>query len=194
MHFEKPEWLSSLFRVIIEVPVGRMEKRMETAVAGVLLVLAAAFALFIGNLVAEPKMLLGRSLSAIAPDLFPLIAIALMIGLCALFLISIYRRRSENTAPADAADAERADWKRIGAFFGILLIYALTFYPIGFLASTVIAMILLSLLAGNRNAVQIIGLSCLCPIGLYIVSTRLLRVSLPELSSVEFAFARVLGS
>lgn len=56
------------------------------------LVLAALLALsllgliFIDTLVAAPKLLLGRSLSAIAPSLFPKIILGLLALLCAILL------------------------------------------------------------------------------------------------------------
>ena len=170
-----------------------MEKRLEIAVAGILLLVAAAFVIFIDRLVAAPKMLLGRSLTAIEPNLFPLVAMAIMIGLCGLFLISAWRNRKAEPVVSEAKAEDRADWMRVGAFFGILILYALIFYPAGFLISTFVAMALLSVLAGDRNVLHIVPLSILCPIALYIVSTRILLVSLPELSSIEFAYAAVLG-
>ena len=170
-----------------------MEKRLEIAVAGTLLLVAAAFIVFIDSLVAAPKRLLGRSLTAIEPNLFPLISMAMMIGLCAVFLYSVWRFRVSGPAVSEANAEDQSDWVRVGMFFAILTLYALMFYPAGFLISTFIAMGLLSLLAGNRNILHILALAILCPIGLYIVATRLLLVSLPELSVIEFAFAAVLG-
>lgn len=171
-----------------------MEKRLDAVVAGVMLLVAASFAIFIDRLVAPPKMLLGRSLTAIEPSLFPLVTIAAMIGLCALFLFTAYRRPHRGSEAGEEEVQERADWFRVSAFFGILIFYALIFKPIGFLISTFIAMTLLSVLAGARSVLQILALSSLCPIALYLASTRLLRVSLPELSSIEFAFAALFGN
>lgn len=169
-----------------------MDRRLEFAVSGVLLLVAVAFVIFIDNVVAAPKMLLGRSLSAIEPSLFPLVAIVMMIGLCSAFLLTAYRSSAE-TEPAQSDMEGRTDWFRVGAFFGVLILYALMFDRIGFLISTFLAMLVLSFLAGNRSPVQILILSSVCPIGLYIIATRLLRVSLPELSQIEFAYAMVLG-
>jgi putative tricarboxylic transport membrane protein len=170
-----------------------MEKRLEIAVAGILLLVATAFVFFIDNLVAPPKMLLGRSLTAIEPSLFPLVDLTMMIALCVLFLFFAWRKLSSPSTDTDLPETERSDWGRVCALFGILVLYALTLNPIGFLISTVIAMVLLSLLAGNRNVLQIVALSILSPIALYLVATRVLLVSLPELSRIEFAYAAVLG-
>lgn len=191
MHFDIDCQLSNISPKNIGL-VRNMDRRPEYAVSGVLLLFAVAFVIFIDNIVAAPKMLLGRSLSAIQPSLFPLVAMVMMIGLCAAFLLAAYRSQAE-PGSATTEPAERTDWGRVGAFFAILVIYALTLDPIGFLISTFVAMVLLSVLAGNRSLFQILILSSACPIGLYIIATRLLRVSLPELSQIEFAYAMVLG-
>ncbi len=191
MHFDIDRQLSYISGKNIGL-VRNMDRRLEFAVSGVLLLVAVAFVIFIDNVVAAPKMLLGRSLSAIEPSAFPLVAMVMMIGLCSAFLLTAYRGAAE-PVPAQSDIEGRTDWFRVGAFFGILILYALMFDPIGFLISTFVAMVLLSFLAGNRSPFQILILSSAGPIGLYIIATRLLRVSLPELSQIEFAYAMVLG-
>ena len=169
-----------------------MAKRLDLVFAGFMLLVAGLFAVFINRLVAPPKMLFGRSLTAIEPSFFPLITIVMMIGLCALYIVLALRQGDTDAVAADPA-GESTDWRRVGGFFAILLLYALIFHDVGFLISTFIAMSLLSVLVGSRNILQIVALSSLCPLGLYILSTRLLKVSLPELSPIEFAIAAVLG-
>lgn len=169
-----------------------MLKRLDLAFAGFMLLVAGLFAIFIDRLVAPPKMLLGRSLTAIEPSLFPLITIVMMIGLCTVYVV-LTLREDETGPSAASVTGDRANWFRIGAFFAILLLYALIFHDVGFLVSTFIAMSLLSLLVGSRNILQILALSTLCPLALYILSTRVLKVSLPELSPIEFAIAAILG-
>ena len=193
MHFEK---FTRLFRLHLNnknFSGGSMEKRLEIAVAGILLFVAAAIVIFIDKLVAPPKMLLGRTLTAIEPSLFPLVDMALMIGLCALFLLFAWRKRATWSAEADLPESETSNWGRVCILFAILIFYALVLKPFGFLISTIIVMVLLSLLAGNRNVPQILAMAILSPIALYLVATRLLLVSLPELSGIEFAYEAVLG-
>ncbi|WP_419913194.1 tripartite tricarboxylate transporter TctB family protein [Hoeflea sp.] len=170
-----------------------MQKRLEIAVAGTLLLMAAVFAVFIDAFVAKPKTLFGRSLSAIEPTAFPLITMAMMIGLCGLFFYGIYRRSGARQAVEDEGLNSGTNWLRIGAFFLVLVLYALTFDPLGFLTSTFIAMVLLSLLAGNRNILQIAVFSAVLPLAFYLLATRILLVSLPEQSGIEFFIARMLG-
>ena len=81
--------------------------------------------------------------------------------------------------------------RRVVMLFGVMFFYALTMQPFGFFISSALSMAAVSWIAGNRSVFQIIAVSVLCPIGLYLVSTRGLAVSLPELSSIEFLYARV---
>jgi putative tricarboxylic transport membrane protein len=74
-----------------------------------------------------------------------------------------------------------------------MTLYALTMQPVGFLISSVTAVVLLSLHMGNRSVVQIALLALLGPVLLYLASTRLLAVSLPELNLIELGYARLLG-
>jgi putative tricarboxylic transport membrane protein len=171
-----------------------MQKRLETAVVGSLLLFAVAFLAFVDAFVAKPKMLFGRSLSAIEPTSFPLIAMVMMIVLCGLFFYLRFRETSSPEAVDDEISAGDTDWLRIGAFFLVLLFYALTFDRFGFLSSTFLSMMFISLLAGNRNLLQMTVFSAVLPLAFYLLATRVLLVSLPELSSLELIIAKSLGN
>jgi putative tricarboxylic transport membrane protein len=168
-----------------------MLNRAEAALTGALFVLAIVFTLFMDQLIAKPKMLFGRALTAMEPSLFPLITMVMMGVLCTLYLWVIYKNRGDGKYRTLMNVREIV---LLAAFFAILVLYALTFKPFGFLISTFIAMALISLLVGNRSVWQVLALSFVSPVAIYIVSTRLLKVSLPELSSIEFAYAAILGS
>ena len=56
-----------------------------------------------------------------------------------------------------------------------------------------ISMAVIAWLVGNRSVVQIIFMSVVSPIALYLVATRLLAVSLPELDFIELFYSRMLG-
>lgn len=170
-----------------------MQGRLETAIAGSLLALAVAFSLFMDMLVAKPKTLFGRSLNAIEPSSFPYLAMGLMVLLCGLFFFARYRRADADDGDADAGPMSEANWLNIAAFFAILLVYALMFKPVGFLISTFIAMVFLSLLAGSRHYLQIVLFALLLPLAFYLLATRVLLVSLPEQPWLELLIARVLG-
>jgi putative tricarboxylic transport membrane protein len=74
-----------------------------------------------------------------------------------------------------------------------MFFYALAMKPLGFLLATASTLAAISYLVGNRSALQIGLVSIMSPILLYLVATRLLAVSLPELSVIEFAYSRLLG-
>ena len=145
--------------------------------------------LFMQALVAEPKALFGRALSAIPPSLFPSVVLGLMAAMCVVALLMI---RAGTVAETDKGMI-RSEWIRAALFFGIMPLYALTMYPFGFLISTAIATTLISLQMGARSPVQI-GLVALGgPVLLYLAATQLLAVSLPELNQIELFYARMLG-
>lgn len=143
--------------------------------------------LFLGSLVAEPKVLFGRSLTAISPTLFPSIVLVLLFVLCAVHLYFMMRSRS------GADDEDRiVGWHRGAVFFGIMTVYALVMGQIGFILSSGIAIAALSWYIGNRSIVQIAAVSILAPVLLYLAATRLLAVSLPELDAIQLAIAQVI--
>lgn len=161
----------------------------EVVVLTILLVLALLGLAFMGALVAEPKLLFGRSLSALAPSLFPRIVITALAIICGLTLFRLaVTGQGQSEAPASRAEITRGI-----VFFGIMTLYALTMVPLGFLIASAIAIVLMSVQMGNRSVWQIAVLAVAAPVLLYLAATRLLAVSLPELNAIELAYARLLG-
>lgn len=155
----------------------------------VLLVFAGLALVFIGYLVAEPKLLFGRSLTAIPPNLFPAIILGLLVLLCVLQISMQLKGVPFASGPA----LGKAGWYRGIYFFAILTGYALLMVPLGFHISSIIAIALLSVQMGNRSIFQVALLSIGGPVLLYLGATRLLAVSLPELNIIELAYANLLG-
>ena len=87
----------------------------EIVVLAVLLVLSLLGLIFINSLVAPPKLLFGRSLSALAPSLFPSIIIALLALLCALLLFLLNRQGGHEIE----GGLTLGEWRRGVVFFGI---------------------------------------------------------------------------
>jgi len=141
---------------------------------------------FIGSLVAAPKLLFGRSLTAIPPSMFPMIVLGLLLVLSLALLVLHFR----NPPEIDDGPNGLEGWRRGAVFFGIMTLYALTMVPLGFLISSAITTALLSWMIGNRVIWQIAILSLVAPILLYLAATRLLAVSLPELNAIELFVAR----
>ncbi|QPM90475.1 tripartite tricarboxylate transporter TctB family protein [Pseudooceanicola algae] len=161
----------------------------ETLTMAALLIASVLSILFLGALVAEPKALFGRSLSAIAPSLFPTIVLTALAVLSALALYANLR----GIAPEEDAPMTRDQWIRAATLFGIMLLYAMILTPFGFLISTIIAVALISMLMGATSVTQITLVSVIGPVLLYLAATRLLAVSLPELDQVEALYSLVPG-
>ena len=161
-------------------------KTPETLFSLTCLFLGGLGFVFLGSLVAEPKVLFGRSLTAITPTLFPSIVLTCMFLLCAVQLVLNFSAKTQGDGASGLAG-----WRRGAVFFGIMTVYALAMVPIGFIISSAITIAVLSLFIGNRNIVQIIAVALLGPVLLYLAATRLLAVSLPELNGIELAISRM---
>ncbi len=162
---------------------------MVFSAVSALLAMAALYAL--PSLVAKPKMLFGRSLSAMEPALFPKIVlvfiIVLSIALAIPSLIKLFQTSGEAEAETESTTLKKA------AFFFILVSYGLLLKPLGFLITSFIVLTVISLLLGNRNWIQIFLFSLLSPVCLYLLATRGMLVSLPELNPIELLYAKLLA-
>ena len=76
----------------------------EFLVLAILLILSVLGLLFMNTLVAPPKLLFGRALSALAPSLFPTIILTALALLCLLLLLLLH----VSAAGADEYDAIQA--------------------------------------------------------------------------------------
>lgn len=177
--------------------------RREVLFAGVAGLTAIMAILAMPQLVATPKLLFGRSLSAIAPSLFPYITLTLILLLSAtlIFLSLLNFRRptaaitqNENGALADTTtDTDKNGLLKTSLFFILLTGYGLLLKPAGFLISSFLAISAISLMLGNRNWLQILLLAILAPVCLYLVATRAMLVSLPELNQIELWYATAIN-
>ena len=166
----------------------------EMLFSGVTGIIAAAAFLAMPYLVAAPKMLFGRSLSAIEPSLFPYMTLGMIIVLSSLVLCLNWRRLSavKNTATQDDTNSEDdAGWLKISLFFTLLVCYGLLLKPAGFLISSFLAISITSVMLGNRNWLQIVAIALVAPVCLYLLATRAMLVSLPELNQIELWYASV---
>lgn len=166
------------------------------ALASGLAAIAAIVAL--PSLVAKPKMLFGRSLSAMEPSLFPKITLFLVVAMsCLLVPLAIHGMlktpKSDDNAVSTVALTEKPLF-RVTVFFVVLVIYGLLLKPVGFLISSFLVISALSLLLGNRNWIQIFLFALLCPMALYLLATRGMLVSLPELNQIELFYANIINS
>lgn len=159
----------------------------EAWLAGGLALLGIFGIVFMPLLVAPPKLLFGRSLTAIPPSLFP----ALVLGaLAILACLLLYLLRGSLLA-TQSKTFEEGTLRRVVMLFAVLFFYALTMASLGFFISSSLSMAAVAWIAGNRSILQICAASIICPVALYLVATRGLAVSLPELSAIEFFYAWV---
>lgn len=160
----------------------------EVKILLTMLVLAVLGLIFMGSLVAAPKLLLGRSLSAIPPSIFPAVILSLMAVLSVSVLLLL------NASGDQELDSRltNGELRRGAVFFAIMTGYALAMEPVGFLISSGVTVALLSWHMGNRSWLQAILLAVVGPVLLYLTATRLLAVSLPELNFIELAYAWLL--
>jgi len=173
-----------------------MTHRNELLIALASGLAAAAAIIAMPALVAKPKMLFGRSLSAMEPSLFPYITLTLIVVLaCVLVLfasVGLWRNKgavtNSNNVHVSLLDNPHV---RTSVFFVTLVLYGLILKPVGFLISSFLVISSLSLLLGNRNWIQIFLFAILCPIGLYLLATRGMLVSLPELNQIELFYANI---
>lgn len=159
----------------------------EAWLTGALALLGVLGLVFMSQLVAEPKVLFGRSLTAIPPSLFPGMVLGALAVLSCLLLFAL--RASLLTK--ESRTFEDGALLRVVLLFVVMLFYALTMSVLGFFISSALSMTAVAWLAGNRSILQICVVSVISPIALYLISTRGLAVSLPELSSIEFFYARL---
>lgn len=163
-------------------------KKSENLFVFVCLVFSALSFLFVGTLIGKPKVLFGESLTAITPSIFPSIVLGLLAVLCTVHLVLGLRRPTDSTGQTGIVG-----WRRGIVFFSIMTVYALALVPVGFIISSAIALAVLSWFVGNRVVVQIVIVSLIAPLALYLCATRLLAVSLPELNFIEVAISKALG-
>ena len=160
-----------------------------TAVVLAVSVLALAFSDW---LIVDPPIPLDRDLLAMSPRVFPFIILLGTVGVAACFVLM---RAGEGAPPqAESADAvaPRVGLARQGAFLVIAVTCALVLNTLGFLITMFILMASTSVLVGNRNPVQILGISIAIPLGFYIAVTHVLRTALPEIDAVQRALAPLL--
>lgn len=126
--------------------------------------------------IAKPRLVMGRALTALDASLFPYIALGAMLLLSSLFL---YRnlRAARKLQPFNFTVSGLS---RTSISLFIFFCYALLMEPIGFIASSVLALLTLTAFYGNRNWLVGIAVSVCFPIAIYFVFLHAFQVYLPE--------------
>ena len=160
-----------------------------------MLTLAVGALVFGQWLVAEPPIALSRDISPLNPRLFPNIVLVGIIAVAIAFIINRVRGADAMWDPGVEPTTTRdvAGLRRLLLFLLLVVVCALVLDRFGFLTTMFLLMVATSILIGNDNVPQIIGVSIALPLGIYIVVTHFLRTSLPELDFVESALAPILA-
>ena len=172
-----------------------LARHADARFTAVVLVLSVLALLFSGALIVDPPIPLDRDLMATSPRVFPYLILLSTVVVAAIFLgIRIREADLGRDTPAAAGyrAASRTAILRQVAFLVITVACALLLNTLGFLITMFLLMVSTSVLVGNRNPVQVLGISILIPLGFYIAVTHVMRTALPEIDLVQRAMAPLL--
>lgn len=167
--------------------------RADITFAASVLILTAFGLFFGGRLIVDPPIALDRDILAMNPRVFPTLILAFTMLTAFIFLATERKKGSlvVNTRTESAASTLAALYRQI-IFIGITVTCALLLTKFGFLATMFLLMASTSLLVGNRNPLQIFGVSLVFPLSFYIIVTYMLRTQLPEADIVERTLATII--
>ncbi len=159
------------------------------------LALAVAGLLFGQWLIAEPPIVLSRDISPLNPRVFPTMVLLGIVAVAAIFIVKRLRGvdNAWESVEVSAGPAGKGGLRRLLLFLVLVVSCALVLNQLGFMTTMFLLMVATSLLIGNDNLLQILGISIGLPLAIYVVVTHLLRTSLPELDLVESALAPILA-
>lgn len=173
-----------------------MRNNVEMLVLITIAFLSLMALVFSSALIKQQQMLFGQP--SISPDQFPNLTLTAMLIMAIVLLVKPLKKRwfdgkSNEEAPLDVdPDIEEEDegeqsYLRLGAYFLSMIVYAIFLKEFGFVTCSAILVAFVSVLLGARNVLEIVSLSLISPFLLYVVSTRGLKVALPETDLIERA-------
>ena len=114
------------------------------------------------------------SYEPVGPRAYPL----LMLGLMSLALLYMLFRPAPIVHSEDEPPLDRPTLKKIAACIGLLLVFAGTFEPLGFILASILIGVPMALLYGGRLLPSIV-IVVLMSIALYVLFDRVMDVPLP---------------
>jgi putative tricarboxylic transport membrane protein len=114
------------------------------------------------------------SYEPVGPRAYPL----LMLGLMSLALLYMLFRPTPIVHSEDEPPLDRPTLKKIAACIGLLLVFAGTFEPLGFILASILIGVPMALLYGGRLLPSVI-IVVLMSIALYVLFDRVMDVPLP---------------
>ena len=168
-----------------------LARQADARFTAVVLVFSLLALLFSGRLIVDAPIPLDRDVLAMSPRVFPYLILLSTVAVSAIFLGIRTRATGPGSASAGPAAtvASRTAMLRQVAFLVISVACALVLNTLGFLITMFILMVSTSILVGNRNPFQILGISILIPLAFYIAVTHVMRTALPEIDLVQRALS-----
>lgn len=155
-------------------------KRIERSASVVMLLTSAAY--LIGAYLAIPIPMIKQQ---VGPSVFPKAVgfLMLLISLCNMF-IQFRGAAKEDEARAAIIGAEekvetKADWKLMSVIIGLMVIYALAFEKLGYALTTLSVFMAGVLVLDRKHLARDLTIGVIASFGMYLIFTRLLKVSLP---------------
>ena len=147
----------------------------NTVVALAIIAIGAAMLWIIPHQIAEPPRFFGRSSTGLSPKLFPQI-----VATCFIIVGLIYGAASLNMREENGfASLRGGAWVNLAIVLAAMFAYVLLLIPIGYVASSVLVAMGISLYYGSRSWLGIALVGLVAPFAIFHVFTRLLGVSLP---------------
>lgn len=153
----------------------------NTGVAAFFIVLSVVLYLLVPSEIAQPKLAIARTMGGFKPSLFPEIALIGLFGVSLWYFVASLRMKEKNLF----AELDVKSLGRIGVAMVIFIGYAILFPLLGYLISTALMALALTLYLGTRKVLVLVLVVIVIPLVIYFMFTQLLMVSLPTIPFVN---------
>ena len=149
---------------------------VNTGIAIFFTLLSLGLLASVSGQIAKPRLVMGRSLTALDASLFPYIALGALLLLSLMFLY----RCLKGGQKTQSFDFTLSGFSRTLICLSIFLAYALLMNLVGFITASGLTLFALTTYFGNRNWILGIGVSVLFPVVIYFLFLHAFQVYLPE--------------
>lgn len=149
---------------------------VNTGIALFFTILSLGLLTSVASQIAKPRLVMGRSLTALDASLFPYIALGALLLLSLLFLYRCLKVEQKD----QSFELALTSFPRTIICISILFAYALLMNLFGFIASSGLTLFALTTFFGNRNWVLGISVSIIFPVVIYFLFLYAFQVYLPD--------------
>ena len=146
-----------------------MSMRLDSIAAIFLLIVFAAY----GQQALQIEMFPGQELEPFKPRTMPVALAVSGILLCIIHILQTFRGD-----PVDATAWQGYDWRRAGILCIVMLGYGFAFVPLGFIAATILFLLMGFVTLGERRIPVLVILPVIFTLGFWAVMTQLLGLYL----------------